>query len=76
MMNRVHNHNLVIQKSVLNEGLCFAIQAVLFLMPDLLWHLTLDSNSLTGARMQTILEGLIRQNSLKSLTIQDNEIDD
>jgi hypothetical protein len=38
--------------------------------------LTLDSNSLTGARMQTILEGLIRQNSLKSLTIQDNEIDD
>ena len=45
-------------------------------MPDLLWHLTLDSNSLTGARMQTILEGLIRQNSLKSLTIQHNEIDD
>jgi hypothetical protein len=73
--NKVQNNQLLIQNHVLNLGLCRAMQAVFQLCPLLLHNLTLDTNTLDGKLMATILQGLLSQKNLKSLTIQSNDID-
>lgn len=51
------------------------MQAVFQLCPLLLHNLALDTNALDGPLMGTILQGLLSQSNLKSLTIQSNDID-
>ena len=74
LLNKVHNHTLLIKDKILNDGVCFAMRAVLKLMPHLVYHLYLDTNNLNGPKLKVILEGVVKQMYLKSLTIQDNEI--
>jgi hypothetical protein len=50
------------------------MRAVLKLMPHLVYYLYLDTNNLNGPKLKVILEGVVKQIYLKSLTIQDNEV--
>jgi hypothetical protein len=77
ILNRVVEHTLVLQNTVLSRGVCSAIESVLELDPTLLHHVVLDTNGLDSKGMQCLLRGFHTQSGqFKSLKIQDNIVDD
>ena len=75
-LNKIQDYTLVLKNVVLNHGVCGAIKAVLQKIPNLVRHLYLDTNGLTGASTQLLMEGCLSQNGLlKTISLQDNELD-
>ena len=58
LLNRVVQSTLILKNTVLSEGVCMAIKAVLKLVPNLVEAVVLDCNALNGNSLQLLIEGL------------------
>ncbi len=76
-MNRIYEHTLILSNIVISEGVAKAIKSVFKVVPNLLHHMCLDSNSMLPRALNPFLEGLLFLNGrFKTLTIQFNDLNE
>ena len=54
-LNRIQDYSFVLKNISLSRGVCLAIEAVMNKVPDLVHHLCLDNNGLSGPNTQLLL---------------------
>ena len=69
-LNKIQDYTLVLSNIVITAGVARAIKSVFKVVPSLLHHLSLDSNSMLPKDLLPILEGLLLlEGRFKTLTI-------
>ena len=76
-LNKIYEHTLILSNIVISEGVAKAMKSVFKVVPHLLHHLYLDSNSMSPKALNPLLEGLLfLSGRFKTLTIQFNDLNE
>ena len=69
---KVRDKRLVLKGYGLNQGLCESLSHSLQIFPELLDGIYFTNNGISDANLATVLKGLTKLKSLKSIVIKDN----